>query len=282
MHILHELSHRYPQLCLPICAGERLTEEYRNAVLRGIPTERTPAFSFSADDRLEPFSTEVGPVEVLTLVQREDFEHAFRALAHRCEPVELPASVGAVFISGLINWEKLNRHMDDYERSGGEDYDGEFRRFTADKKNYTDSIILLSSGYYSAVRPEAAGFSPETWLEASLTIRKYHELTHFICRRLCPQDISSVRDEIVADAVGLWAAFGRYDARLARLFLGIESGSCGEGARLLSYPDGDAPDAAEKASALIDGLTEQLSPLENIEPFDTLRFILSKYYKETR
>lgn len=282
MHILFELADRYPQLRLPICAGERYTEEYRNAVLRGIPSERAPEFTFSPKDRLELFDTPAGQVQALTLAEREDFEHCYRALANRCEPVAVPASVGAAFISGLINWEKLNRHMEEYESAGGEDSDGEFRRFTADKNNYTDKIILLSSGCYSAVTPEEAGFLPDEWLKASLMIRKYHELTHFVCRHLCPDDVSPLRDEIVADAVGLWAAFGRYDARLARLFLGIEGESCCDGGRLLSYSGGDAPDAPKLCDALITELSEQLPALDGSDPFDTLHFIIGKFYKETR
>lgn len=48
------------------------------------------------------------------------------------------------------------------------------------------------------------------WIRASDDIRKYHELTHFVCRRLYPDLIDKVRDELIADAVGICAAFGEY------------------------------------------------------------------------
>ena len=56
------------------------------------------------------------------------------------------------------------------------------------------------------------------------TIRRYHELTHVICRRLYPDNIDPVQDELIADAVGLYAAYGRFDPEKEKLFLGIRGG----------------------------------------------------------
>ena len=114
------LSRRYPQLLLPIRAGMRETEEYKNAVLCGLPLEAEPDFRCPEEIELSAAETPAGRAEILYLGDRADFLHAYQALAYRCEPTPIPDSVGAVTLNGLINWEKINRHHDDYIAAGGE------------------------------------------------------------------------------------------------------------------------------------------------------------------
>ena len=228
---IKRLSRRYPQLLLPIQTGARQTEKYKDAVLGGQIPDTAPDFACPKDIALSSYDTPAGRAEILYLGDRGDFVHAYRALGYRCEPAEIPDSVGAAAIRGLINWEKIHNHRDAYLAAGGEDWSGEFNRFTSDKKNYLDSLILLSA----------------------LTIRKYHELTHFVCRGLCPDDIDALRDEVIADAIGLVAAFGRYDTKLARRFLGTEGGVFHAGGRLSHYVKEDELDAAvTRVNAMID------------------------------
>ena len=254
------LSRRYPQLLLPIRAGMRETEEYKNAVLCGLPLEAEPDFRRPEEIELSAAETPAGRAEILYLGDRADFLHAYQALAYRCEPTPIPDSVGAVTLNGLINWEKINRHHDDYIAAGGEDWDAEFSRFTGDAKNYRDGIILLSGGDYSSVPAAEAGLDAAAWKKASYTIRKYHELTHFVCRRLWPKNIDEVRDEVLADSMGLIAAFGDYDTALARRFLGVEGASFREGGRLSHYvKDSEAmPEAVRRVNALIDDYAERI------------------------
>ena len=243
-HPILILAERYPQLKMPIAPGTRETEEYKNAVLRGLPCTAEPCFTFSERDSLTTAVTPAGPVDVLFLQEREDFEHAYRALAYKCEPRDIPASMGAGFISGLANWEKIQKHKTDYLLSGGQDWNNEFRAFTADKSNYTDAIVVLSSGLYSNVPAAEAGVESTLWAEKSVTIRKFHELAHFVCRRLYPGNVDAVRDEVMADAVGLLAAFGRYDRTLALRLLGISGDAFIPGGRLANYVEPDALDGA--------------------------------------
>lgn len=232
---IEQLVHRYPQLLLPLGFDTKDSEQYRAAVLRGEAVEGTPEFVTSENDTLELCATPAGEVPVLYLENREDFEHALRALAYRCEPREILPSVEASTISGLNNWEKIRAHKREFFASGGRDWAAEFKRFTARKENYQDTLILLSAGYYSAVPPEELGLTAETWREKSLVIRKYHELTHFVCRRLWPEQKNILRDEVYADCIGLTAAFGGYEPAWAALFLGIEHGICRPGGRLGHY-----------------------------------------------
>lgn len=276
-HVITKLSNRYPQLLLPIGKGVRDTEAYKDAVLRGKPLSGVPDFSFSPKDRLGLEQTPAGEAEVLYLAERGDFEHAMRALAYRCEDVEILPSVGATTIRGLINWEKIRKHQQEYLAQGGENWGIEFRRFTADKCNYQDTLILLSAGEYSAVPASELGLTAEDWREKSVSIRKYHELTHFVCRSLFPEDIDEIRDEILADLIGLTAAFGRYDPALARRFLGIREGSAQEGGRLRHYVDENDLDAArERAEQLIDEYGNRAKRLSGEDVFSLLMALMGK------
>lgn len=271
-HPITVLSRRYPQLLLPLGEQTRFSPEYKAAVLQGKPLTAEPAFLGSPEDSLTVCTTPAGQVPVLVLGNRTDFEHAMQALAYRCEPRPILPSVGASTIRGLINWETIYNHQADYLASGGTDWPEEFDRFTSVPANFRDTVILLSIGAYSSVPAEEAGCTPEAWLAHSLTIRKYHELTHFICRTLWPENIDALRDEVIADAVGLLFAFGRYDPILAARFLGIrENGSFLPGGRLEHYltsPD-TLPQAITEVSAQIKQLSQHLTPAP-ADPFSIL------------
>ena len=242
MHPIIRLSEMYPQVLFPIESGIHNTEEYRNVCLRGFKCDRKPDFSFSDKDVLEKIETEAGRATVLTLYFREDFVRMIQCLRYKCESVAIPDSMGASTIIGLNNWDKVR----------------------AGEKNYKDMIVVLSSGIYSNVSAadvykatsEKIKLSDEEWIEKSITIRKFHELRHFVDRKLRPDDIDVLRDEIAADRDGLIAAFGYYDKNLAKLFLGIEGDEYREGGRLNNYlPEGVAlSDFVKQARIIIDTL----------------------------
>lgn len=281
MSIFANLLERYPQLVLPIEPNEMNTPEYKKAVLRGEPVCREANFICSPEDKLEKVETPVGKVDILYLAHREDFEHALRALAYRCEPVDIPASVGANTIRGLINWQKIRSHKQAYILSGGTDWDKEFRRFTANKKNYLDTIILLSSGYYSAIPACEVNLSENDWRTKSVIIRKYHELTHYVCRSLYPQDVEPIRDEVIADMIGLMAAFDHYDPFLAERFLGIEGAEFRRGGRLMHYTKNDSLSVAMKsAKNLIEDLASKCFDYNSRDIFDLMLAIIHEYYGE--
>ena len=272
---IEKLSQRYPQLLLPIRKGMRETEEYKDTVLAGQIPDREPDFVCPQDITLSKVDTPAGAAEILTLSNREDFLHAYRALGYRCEPAEIPDSVGAAAIRGLINWEKIYTHRDEYLAAGGEDWDEEFSRFIADKENYLDSLILLSGGEYSNVPAQDVGQDRAAWLEKSLMIRKYHELTHFVCRGLYPENIDGLRDEVIADSIGLLAAFGHADPTLSRKFLGTEGGVFREGGRLSHYVEtGELDTAVTRANAMIDDYAGRIEAAR-AETEDVFRVLLT-------
>lgn len=247
-HCLDILAKRYPQILMPVEKGIRESEEYKNVCLRGEKCNRSITFSKDSKDKLETVNTPAGSVEVLSLRKREDFVHMCQCLGNKCEPVEIPDSTGAMALFGLNNWDKVRAGLD----------------------NYKDSFIILSSGNYSNVSNidiknvtnSELDLTEEEWIEKSIIIRKYHELTHFVMRKTYPDDISFIRDELIADCIGLIAAFKKFDIRLLKLFLGIENDIYREGGRLQNYEGGDKKNIPEVLK-MIDGLKKRVSKYED-------------------
>lgn len=264
--VLAALAADYPQLYLNPDMDS--LEIYRRVVLQGKEPPRKDLSHYQGDpfDRLETADTPAGPVRVVTLGSRHDFELALRSLMAAKEgPLSpIPESQGASTLT-LFNWPRIKAHLNQFPLKERE---AEFKRFTSVKENYTDMLVVLSRGPYSHVEAAAVGCDEQEWLMLSDTIRRYHELTHVICRRRYPGNIDPVRDELVADAVGLYAAFGRFDPDKEKLFLGIRN-SCYIGGRLGNYTD--APESlAESVSGEIDRMQKTIDALEARSPFDLI------------
>lgn len=253
-HCLDILAKRYPQILLPVQKGMRETEEYKNVCLRGQECNRSITFSKDPEDKLETVNTPAGDVEVLSLRKRDDFVHMCQCLGNKCEPVEIPDSTGAMALFGLNNWDKVRAGLD----------------------NYKDSFIILSSGNYSNVSNidiknitnGEIDLDEQQWTNKSIIIRKYHELTHFVMRKTYPDDISFIRDELIADCIGLICAFGCFDVRLLKLFLGIEEDSYRQGGRLQNYEGGEEKNIPEVLK-MIEQLKNKVEKYEK-EDVDTI------------
>ena len=256
MMVIEMLAKRFPQLYLKPETGVSQSELYRTIVRKGYRYEGSLShFTGSDGDSLTLEQTPAGQVTVVLLAARADFECFYRIMACRCEPVEVPATMGGCYISGINDWSRIHAHMTAYRESGGDDPSGEFARFTAVPSNYRETILLLSDGPYSAVPAERTPYNNETWLHLSREIRKYHELTHFVCRSLFPQKKNPIWDELLADCMGLLFATGEYIVPLAQSFLGIENGVY-IGGRLENYTGG-TPDSetVRRVTAVMDRLS---------------------------
>ena len=84
----------------------------------------------------------------------------------------------------------------------------------------------------------------QRWLGHSDTIRRFHEMTHVICRRFYSGDVAPIQDELASDAMGLTTAYRRFDQETEKLFLGIQDGRYA-GGRLGNYMD--TPEALTEA-----------------------------------
>ena len=270
--VFASLAEDYPLLYLnPDADGQ---ETYRRVVLKGEdPGSRSLAhFRGDAADRLETAETPVGAVKVATIGNRQDFELVLRGVmaAKEGPKAAVPESQGAAMLT-VFNWPRIHRHLAAFSE---EERHEEFRRFTADKKNYIDMLVVLSRGPYSHVEAAAAGYPADEWLEISDTIRRFHEITHVICRRTYPGDIEAVRDELIADAVGITAALGRFDPELEKLFLGIRDGEY-TGGRLGNYTD-RPEEAAGPVCAAIGRMAEIIAESEWKEPYDLIPALMER------
>ena len=273
--VLTELAKTYPQLYLT--PGEAGAEQYKRIVRLGedAPVHSLSHFHGHDADSLTIETTPAGSVQVITLNDRGDFELFLHIMAYRCVPTAIPPTQGASILDGVINWRRIRAHHDAFMKTNVSpaQWPAEFKRFTADKSNYTDALIVLSVGPYSAIPAERVGRTESQWLIDSGIIRRFHECTHFICRRLFPSQKDAVWDELVADAVGLYAAYGRYDRKKAELFLGID-GNRYVGGRLENYVT-DGADKTERLNALASRVHRALERIEKttaeagaIDPFE--------------
>ena len=261
--VIELLADTYRQLF--VAPGPGAKEKYLDIVEKGHEPEvrNLSHFITSDEDSLVYEETPAGEVAIITLGRREDFVTFLRIMANRCEPVDIPDTQGASIIDGVINRRKIEQHM---EGLSGPEYNEEFRRFTADKRNFKDALIVLSIGPYSAIPASKIGVSDEEWITLSGKIRKYHECTHFICRRLYPDKKDAVWDELVADAVGIVAAFGKYDADMGKRFLGIE-GDTYLGGRLENYTEID-PALTEKISGVLEHFSRVAEAHPKTDPYE--------------
>jgi hypothetical protein len=249
----------FPQLRFPIQDGISQEPAYGAATRRGRLEEAdgfAPGLVLERPDALTlTFSDGVaGLLPLLTAGTRADFESLVRAFTERNEPRDVPASMGACFVKGLNNWDRVARYRREWEAENGtagddEAWREELGRFAAQKARYQDRFVILSRGPYSGVAAADVGVPEAEWLERSLVVRAEHESTHDLTWRLFGIVRSHATDEIVADFVGLVRAFGTYPDAIARRLLGVDDlPRFRAGGRLANYrgaPPLDDADFAE-------------------------------------
>lgn len=238
------------QLRFPVRAGMSEEPAYRAATRRGdlaalgLSGRFEGGLGLEAPDRIrvEVHPTPAGRVPVITAPARADFVALVRALARRNEPAEVPDSMGALMVGGYNNWDRVGRYRRAWAagRSGGT-WAEAFRRLVPRKELYQDRFILLSEGPYSGLPAAAVGLEASDWVAVSHRIRLEHECAHYYCRRALGAMRHHVIDEVIADAYGLAAGAGGYDAaRLLAFLAGVPGGPPG---RIGNYLDGLAPTA---------------------------------------
>ena len=270
--VLEALAVRFPQLY--VAPAQDAQEAHHLAAGYGIaPSDANLGhFVSNPQDELREVETPAGPVEVVFLKERADFETFLQIIGHKSEPVPIARTVGAITYRGLADWGKVAAQRDAYLAAGGDDWSSEFSRLAAQPGAFRSELIVVSEGPYSNVSADKTPYDSHEWIRLSREIRLHHECAHVVCRRMMPGDVLPVWDEVTADVVGLLCATGGYDAQLAALFLGV--GSRGYlGGRLAEYLD-------EGQRACIDALSaevhealvriESISAGAHLRPFDFL------------
>jgi hypothetical protein len=262
----------FPQLRFPIQEGISQEPAYAAATRRG-RIEEADAFSPGLllerpESLILTFSDGVaGRLPLLIAGTRADFESLVRAFTERNEPRDVPASMGACFVKGLNNWDRVTRYRREWEAANGTAGDDdawreELARFAAQKARYQDRFVILSRGPYSGVAGGDVRVTETEWLERSLIVRAEHESTHDLTWRLFGIVRSHATDEIIADFVGLVRAFGVYPDGIARVLLGVDRlPAFRPGGRLANYRGTPALDDADFAEvcALTADATRQLA-----------------------
>ena len=87
-----------------------------------------------------------------------------------------------------------------------------------------------------------------------------------------PDNIDAVRDELIADAVGLYAAFGYIDIELEKKFLGIR-GTAYTGGRLENYTD-EPDQCIEQVCRKLSDIKEIIDEAGSIDPFDIIPLLI--------
>ena len=182
--------------------------------------------------------TPTGRLPVIECAADADFIHLQQSLIYRCEPRDIPDARGATIIKNYNNWARVNLNR----TASGE--------IPKNPALYRDYIALLSHRFYSGVAPEQFGLTEREWRERSLILRREHEVAHYMTQRFYHTAQNEIHDEIIADFMGLTAAFGAYDPAKFLAFLGLEKkDTYRPGGRLELYISGNQP-AGEGFAAL--------------------------------
>ena len=87
-----------------------------------------------------------------------------------------------------------------------------------------------------------------------------------------PGDIDEVRDELVADAVGLFAAYGYFDIDMEKMFLGIRGDKYFEG-RLENYTDNPS-ELVPQINKKLDDMKIIIDEHSDSKPFDLIKYFM--------
>ena len=266
------LAKRFPQLY--VAPREDAQDLHRLASGRGVVPEdaNLDHFATSDEDELREVDTPAGPVEVAFLKRRSDFETFLQIIGHRSQPDPIARTVGAITYRGLADWGKVTAAHEAYLAGGGDDWGAEFGRLAKQPGAFRSEIIVISEGPYSNVSAADTPYDEGEWTRVSREIRLHHECAHVVCRRMMPDDILPVWDEVTADVTGMLCATGRYDAGLAARFLGIAKTGYA-GGRLVEYLTDEQKERVDEVAIEVHGALERIEALSQsttLAPFDFL------------
>ena len=106
---LEALAQRFPQLYVSPAEGAQ--DLHRRAAAYGIEPDGATLDHFitTPEDELREVDTPAGPVEVLFLKERADFETFLQIVGHKSSPDPIARTVGAITYLGLADWGRSPR-----------------------------------------------------------------------------------------------------------------------------------------------------------------------------
>ena len=112
----------------------------------------------------------------------------------------------------------------------------------------TVRFIILSYKPYSNVPAHELGLDDAEWKERSMQLRFGHECTHFFTKQTYGITNNILHDEIMADFIGMYEAFGFYKAEWFLRFMGIDGNDSG---RMIFYTKDLSADVRKEVSGLV-------------------------------
>jgi hypothetical protein len=269
------LGERLPQIRMTIREGASGTDAYAAAVLRGEPWDTqlgSEPYENPSAIRLHVHAHFAGSLPVLETPNRADFVHLYRALGSRCEPVDVPDGVHALFVSGIPNPARMRQLREEWGDQAG--WEGEMKRLlAADRSWFYDRVIIMQHGGYGGLPAErvSAGMSEQAWVERSGVLRLEHECAHYATSRMLGSFRMNIHDELLADFMGFTKSLGGFSADLFLAAMGIEGDDIPVGARFRHYTAGLSEDEIREVFDLAVRAAASLETLAAGLPDDVCR-----------
>lgn len=240
--VFETLQQYFNQLKFPIDYGISQTESYRNATLRGQSVMSESRLQLRHPDwlKLKIFESPlIGKVPVMIVPDQDDFYTLVRVFAHKNEPKEIPQSMGAIFLNGIYNWDRIRQLKKNWAQQNPRNPNWVLHfknKVLPNPTLFKDKLMILSAKNYSNVASSKFNLPENEWKNASLSIRREHECAHLFTLKYYGCMNSNMHDELVADYAGIVSAKGEFDTRWFLHFLGLENyPSYRKGGRLENY-----------------------------------------------
>ena len=259
------------QLQFPVQKGISKTEAYINSTLRGKNNLNKSGLKLNQLDTLKleiHKSALAGNVPVLIISDDEDFNTLVCALSNKNEPKELPKSMGASFINGINNWDRIHQLKADWLQGNSTgNWSLYFKENILPKPHlFKDKLIILSTKEYSGIKNESIGVSKNTWKSSSLIIRREHECAHLFTLKYYGTMANNMHDEIIADYAGITKVLGHFNKDWFLNFIGLENyPKYRKGGRLENYQGKNklSNEAFEGLKMIIKNVAESIFQFDN-------------------
>ena len=259
------------QFQFPIQNGISTSEEYINSTLRGTPKTRKVGLVLNQPEliKLAIYKNDmIGKVPVIIVPNNNDFNTIISALSNKNEPQELPKSMGALFMNGINNWDRIHRLKRNWLKQNPiGSWNLHFKEQILPKPHlFKDKLMVLSTKAYSGIKNEDIGVSKSTWKSSSLIIRREHECAHLFTLKQYGCMTNNMHDEIIADYAGITKVLGQFNKDWFLHFIGLENYPIyRKGGRLENYQG--QKNLSKEAFEALKTLVKSVS--ETIYKFDT-------------
>ncbi len=270
--VFETLKKHLIQLQFPIQKGISKTEEYINSSLRGKPKLCKSDLMLNQPEliKLEIYESNViGKVPVIIVPNDDDFNSIVCALTNKNEPIEYPISMGASFINGINNWDRIYRLKNHWLKNNPNgNWIQEFKENVLPNPHlYKDKLIVLSTKPYSGVDSNFIGVSKNIWKSSSLIIRREHECAHSFTLKHYGCMANNIHDEIIADYAGITKVLGQFNSEWFLQFLGLENyPNYRRGGRLENYlgQKGLSKEAFDLLKIIIKNTVDNISKFDEV------------------